>query len=316
MNFKSVFLFIALAFTAALCAAMPEDRIQSLCDSLARQFPDSIAAPRLAVIPFADNTGKAQGQGVAEYVVTCLQKGKRFHLVDRMEFQKAITEIELANSDVVDSASALKVGKILSAPYILTGTISNIFGACKITAKIIRAETTEIMAIASITMEPSELEGITKDLLGERMQVSSTLFRSLVAPGWGQYYSHNYVRGTISLAVCLGALGYTIYMAQLTANANQKYHDYNNFLYTDAWVADKNSDPSFAQKSLEQDTLNYNDYSRKYDRMVLAGAITVGVWALNIVDAALCGAESKRKFKLYFSGNLTGEIEAGVAWKF
>lgn len=48
-----------LMITAHLCAGEKiENRMAALSDSLLFQFPDSIAAPRLAVLPFTDKTGK------------------------------------------------------------------------------------------------------------------------------------------------------------------------------------------------------------------------------------------------------------------
>jgi hypothetical protein len=57
-------------------------------------------------------------------------------------------------------------------------------------------------------------------------------------------------------------------------------------------------------------------YDKKYNEMITADFILVGVWALNIVDAAIAGAQSKRKFKLYFTGDLQRSFGAGVAYKF
>jgi TolB-like protein len=321
-SMKQTPFLLALFFLLPLFASQDaEQKIQYLCDSLVGQFPDSIASPRLAVIPFTDNTGKSQGQGVAELVVICLQKSKRFSLVDRMEFQKALAEIELSQSDMVDSASALKVGKLVSAPYLLTGTIANIFGACKINAKIIRTETMRLFSTGSVTVAPAALDGLTKELLGEQGKISSALFRSLVAPGWGQFYTEHPVRGGISLAAGVGALGYTLTKGYQTGKANNKYSDFCNWMGSPEWTEDlnrryKEGDSLAATKdSIKADSL-YNMYSKKFDQTVIAGAITGGIWALNLIDAALAGAQAKKKFKLYFSGDMRKNVSFGVAYCF
>jgi TolB-like protein len=317
-------LVLAISFPL-LASQNVEQKIQALCDSLVRQFPDSIATPRLAVLPFTDITGKSQGQGVAEYVVSCLQKSKRFLLVDRMEFQKAITEIELGNSDVVDSASALKVGKILSAPYLLTGTISNVFGACKISAKIIRAETTELMAAASVAVAPSELDRLTKELLGERTQVSATLFRSMVVPGWGQFYSGHYVRGSISLVAFVGAGIATAVSFVKANNVYQDYRSYEDYRNTAPFYDGLREDSAITHKTWAQELLadtlksqqNWNRYSKAYDQAIMVTAITAGVYALNLIDAIIAGIQEKKKFRPYFSASADMKsVEMGVAWKF
>jgi TolB-like protein len=317
--------FSLLYFLLPLFASQNiEIKIQSLCDSLVRQFPDSIASPRMAVLPFTDNTGKSQGQAVAEMVVSCLQKAKRFALVDRIEFQKALSEIELSQADIIDSASALKVGKMLSAPYLLSGTIATVFGACRINAKIIHTETMRILSSAWVAVSPAELDGLTKELLGERGKISAALFRSMVAPGWGQFYTDHPIRGGVSLAAFLGGVGvmaYSIYKSDMAYNDYQAFDGYH---FSTRWNDSVTMDSIVTHKSWNQivheDSLKvqqkWKNYSDAYERMVVVTIATASVYALNLLDAALAGAQSKRKFKLYFSGDLRKNVSFGLAYRF
>ena len=322
---KHSIILISLLFLLPIHASQSiEDNIQSLCDSLAGQFPDSIASPRLAVLPFTDNTGKAQGQAVAELVVSCLQNNKRIALVDRMEFQKALSEIELSQSDVIDSASMLEVGKMVSAPYLLTGTIATIFGACRVSAKIIHTETTRIFSSAWVAVAPAELDGLTKELLGERGKISASLFRSMVAPGWGQFYTDHQVRGGVCLAAFLGMAGFTTYCFIQSNNRYNEYSSYESFRYTDSWEDSVKIDSAFSHKSwpqiLHEDTLcserNWKRYEDAYDYAMTTLLVTAGVYTLNLLDATLAGAQAKRKFKLYFSGDMRKSVSLGLAYRF
>jgi TolB-like protein len=323
---KTALLLFFPAF-ASTAQGTTQAHLAALCDSLMAHFQSAADTPRLAVLPFAydgDSSFYGPGRIIAEGVVAQLKKNKKIKLVDRMDFHNAVTEIIASGSTLIDQRTAISMGKLEAAQYLLTGSVGTALGEAKISAQIMEVETGKIVTVAVERADVLDLQQYARELVVEKAQVQSSIFRSTVLPGWGQIYTENYVRGSISLAVCLGALGYTIYMAQMTANANKKYHDYNDYLGTDAWRADMRRDTTsthatWAEASKDffyQDTLNYKDYSRKYDRMVLAGAVTIGVWALNIVDATLCGMESKNKFKLYFSGDMSGEVEAGVAWKF
>lgn len=301
-----------------------ENRIAALSDSLVRQFPDSIPAPLLAVVPFTDNTGKNQGVSVAELVVSALQKKGRFILVDRGEFKTAVMEIELAQTDMVDTATALRLGKILSAPYLCTGTIADVFGQCRVQVKIIHTETTEIIATAAIAVAPASLDGLSKKLLGERTQVSAAVFRSAVAPGWGQFYTRQPVRGAISIAAFLGAGIYFIYSAQQSAEAKRVSKEYDEFRYTAQWWANIRADTAVTHESWpeavsrfeDSSSIYYNEYSRKYDRTVIAGGITGAVWTLNLLDALIAGIQAKRSFRPYFSASAGGRYRAGIAVRF
>jgi TolB-like protein len=300
-----------------------ETKIQLLCDSLSRQFPDSIVAPRLAVLPFTDNTGRNQGQAVAELMIIALQKQGRFKLVDRTEFQKAIMEIEISQSDMIDSTTALRIGKVLTAPYLCTGTIADIFGTSRINVKILRTETTEIMAAAWVAAAPAALDGLTKKLFGERMQVTASLFRSAAAPGWGQFYSRQPLRGALCLAAFIGAGGYSIYSAQQTAEAKREWRNNSN-REDSLWMSDISADtarfhiswPSAVKRDKEKLAALYNDYSDKFDRTVIAGAITGAVWAINLLDAAIAGAQARRAFRPYFSASAGGRYGTGIAVSF
>lgn len=318
------FLLLLLIVFSAFAASDVEMKIGSMCDTLAAHFPDSLAPARLAIIPFTDNTGKSQGQAVAEQVIAGLQKSKKFKLVDRSEFQKAVAEIELSQSDMVDSASALKVGKIVAAPYILTGSISVLFGSTRIVAKIIRTETTDLMSSASVGVAPVELAGFTKDLLGEKGKVSSSLFRSMVAPGWGQFYTGHPVRGSICLAAFLGAAGYLVYSVY---NSETKFNDYmayqhlfNNDSLKAKWKRDSIISPKTWTQAYHEDSLrslqNWKNYSKAYDRMIIMTIATSSIYALNLLDAVIAGAQSKRKFQLYFSGDLRKTAAVNVVYLF
>jgi TolB-like protein/TM2 domain-containing membrane protein YozV len=320
-----IFIVLSALLATSLYAGNDiENSIQSLCDSLTRHFPDSILNPRLAVLPFTDNTGKNQGQAVAELAVNALQKQGKFKIVDRMEFQKAIAEIELGNSDMIDSTAALKVGKIMAAPYLLTGTIGNLFGMCRINAKIIRTETTELMTAATIAVSPVALDGLTKELMNERNQVTPALFRSLVAPGWGQFYSNQPVRGGISLALCAAGVGGTVYFIWKKETDWRAYQDnpwkYSNKVSQDSANRKFKLDGTPYKQTLDElarkDTLLYKTYTQSFDRMVVAASATIGVWALNIIDAAIAGAQAKRKFRPYFSISEGQRYDAGVAIRF
>jgi len=294
-------------------------KIQSLCDSLSAAFPDSLSPARLAVIPFTDNTGKSQGAAVAGQMVVSLQKNRRFQLVDRADFQRAIMEIELSQSDIVDSSTALQIGKVLAAPFICIGSIAEIFGTSRITVKIIRVETTEVLAAASVTMVAAALDGLTKELLGERMQTSSALFRSVVVPGWGQFYSQNYTRGGLSLVLCGGAAGYLVYALVQTQNTRVDKQEWEDRYF--APVPD--GIPAIEWWGPNDDGLYWQERQRRndaygdaHDRAVLAGVITASVWALNVVDAFVAGAQSKRKFEPYFTADLAGNIQMRLCLRF
>jgi TolB-like protein len=329
----------AVTLTGGPNAAANLDR---LADSLFAAMPVAGAKNRVAVLPFVNKSGQAEsGQGtvVAERMIMYIQNHKTFVLIDREQFQKAMAEVALSQSGVIAEESALQAGKFLAADYLLTGSIATAFGATVVNARIMQTETGTIMASAAVSMPPVALDDIQKQLLGEKATVGGALFRSVVVPGWGQYYSDHPGQGTVALLLFLGAAGYLGYTGYATYAAHQDYDtEYNKvaalfnnggagFLeeVNQAMLADgldpSHDDNSRYIESLKREHLAAVDkkesaYSDAYDRTVIAGIILGGVWTVNVIDAAICGAASKRKYQLYFSASGLDRVGLSLGGRF
>lgn len=79
----------------------------------------------VAVSPFR-NLGKASNdplsKGLAEMVITDLSQVKSLKVVERIQFQALLDELKLSQSGLVDPKSAPRVGKLLGAGKIATGS--------------------------------------------------------------------------------------------------------------------------------------------------------------------------------------------------
>jgi hypothetical protein len=290
----------------------------------------------IAVMPFGAS-GKSvtedAGRSVAEFGVVALQSSGRYRVVERAQMGKALEEIKLAQSGLMSDSAGIQVGKMLSADRLLVGTVSDLFGKRMISARIVRTETGEVLSSASVTVAAQDLTKFSKELLGEKGQVSATLFRSAVLPGWGQLYAQHTGHGVVSLVAFVGAAGYLAYCVTTTSSAHGKSDSYTAYLGSPQWQQDATDtlrqiygsqvvvDDAALKKALvdyytaKQDDL-YRDYSRKYDYAMIAGIITGGVWALNLVDAAILGAQGKKKFDLYFSGVPGESLRMDVTFRF
>ena len=65
-------------------------------------------------------------------------------MVDRQALEKLLTEQNLNNSKSFDQTTATKLGKLLGAEIIITGTYFEFFGSLRVDAKFINVETGEI----------------------------------------------------------------------------------------------------------------------------------------------------------------------------
>ncbi|MFC1585711.1 FlgO family outer membrane protein [Fibrobacterota bacterium] len=279
----------------------------------------------IAVMPFkvGENIPADAGRTVSEFAVVNLAGSGRYQVVERQEFANMLAEQELAQSDLVDEDAQINLGKMLVADRLVVGTVTESFGKRMINARILKVETGEVISTASTTVGPASMDDFMKELLGEKGQVSASLFRSMVVPGWGQMYTNHPIRGTISILAFLGAAGYTAFTWFQVLDAKSDKDENINFWNLDGPHADANARAAAGEDyttvmdehRAERDRL-YSEYDEAFTNNVVWLCVTGGVWALNLVDATFAGLSAKKKFDLYFSFNRQNNFKAELAYRF
>ncbi len=81
---------------------------------------------RVAVVDFEDRAhyGYDIGKGVADMLVTALVESKKFMVVERSELEQVLNEQGLGQSGLVTPQSAAKVGQLLGAEMLVTGSVT------------------------------------------------------------------------------------------------------------------------------------------------------------------------------------------------
>ena len=80
---------------------------------------------RVFLFPF-EKKGETsvEGEMVYDSLYHALVNQKRFRLVERAELDKILQELKLSQTELVDPATAAKVGKIVAAECILVGKVT------------------------------------------------------------------------------------------------------------------------------------------------------------------------------------------------
>ena len=104
---------------------------------------------RVAIISFDNSSGKMSEYGdlggpLRDMLTTDLKEVKNLTMVDRQALEKILNEQNLNNSKSFDQATATRLGKLLGAEVIITGTYFEFFGSLRVDAKFINVETGEI----------------------------------------------------------------------------------------------------------------------------------------------------------------------------
>ena len=111
--------------------------------------------PGIAVLPFENggSYGKdredfdALRKGIQATLIFSLAQNPAARLVDREQIQRILDEQGLAVAERVDATTAARVGKLVGARYMITGSFIDLYGDFRVDARIINVETGEIMKV-------------------------------------------------------------------------------------------------------------------------------------------------------------------------
>lgn len=160
-----------IAWTLALAAGMV---LPSLATAQAK--------PVVAVLYFDNNSiGKDRadydglGKGIADLLINDMAANPSLRVVERDRLQAVLQEQNLAKAGQLDNETAVRVGKLLGAQYMITGGFMNANGTMVLTSRVINVETSAIM-------NPVKLQTKDQDVLGFIAQLSTKLNGEMKLP--------------------------------------------------------------------------------------------------------------------------------------
>ncbi len=135
--------------------------------SSAQRAPAPVAKT-LAVLNFDNNTGRADydplGRGLAAMMITDLAVSPDLRLVERERMQDILDEQKLSRSPLFDSTTAARVGRLLGAEFIVTGSLTAAASDLRVDLRIIKVETGEVVKTARATGREDRLFAIEQRL--------------------------------------------------------------------------------------------------------------------------------------------------------
>ncbi|MCH8298970.1 MAG: hypothetical protein IIC39_00305 [Candidatus Marinimicrobia bacterium] len=128
-----------------------DQRISELSQQIASEMTNH-QKTTIAIIEFSDLEGNVTnfGRFLAEELITKLYQTKKFKVIERQLLKKVMEEQVLSLTGVIDTESAIELGKILGVDAICSGTITELAQSLRVNARIIDTETGELIAVASI----------------------------------------------------------------------------------------------------------------------------------------------------------------------
>jgi TolB-like protein len=109
---------------------------------------------KIAVLDFQvqgrQNDNADMGKIVAEWFITALVQEGRFDVIERRLLEKVIEEQRIGVSGLVDEGSASKLGKVLGAKIVITGTVLEFQNVLEVNARILEVESSSIVAAENV----------------------------------------------------------------------------------------------------------------------------------------------------------------------
>lgn len=167
-------LFACILFISGTSHAVDKSLDQGL-NEIAQQITESIPSDSkktIAVMDFNTLEGNVTmfGRYVGEKLITKLFQTKRFKVIERGLLEKALQELKFNTTDLVDTANAKQLGKVVGADAIVTGTLTDLGQSVEVNARVITVESGEVIGAAS---EQLIKDTAIKDLL-KKVLVQST----------------------------------------------------------------------------------------------------------------------------------------------
>lgn len=125
---------------------------------------------KIAVLDFQIQGGKNDnpdmGKIVAEWFITALVQEGRFDVIERRLLEKVIEEQKIGVSGLVDEGSASKLGKVLGAKVVITGTVLEFQNVLEVNARILEVESSSIIAAENVksTSGAARLEDLVVEM--------------------------------------------------------------------------------------------------------------------------------------------------------
>lgn len=134
---------------------------------LAAQDPEpaaTVAVLDLEAASLSLDDAAAVGKGVAGMLATELSGRPGIRVVERARLQSLLTEQKLALSGRVDDRTAVEVGKLLGANYLLKGVVMLWGEQARLDLHILNVETGELFQVDKVSGEPGDLLGMVNEI--------------------------------------------------------------------------------------------------------------------------------------------------------
>jgi TolB-like protein len=138
-----------LSASAALAQRSLADGLKDLADQITHGV-SSEKRGSIAVLSFRNLDGDESmlGAHIAETMTTYLFQAGYRNIIERSMLDRAMSELKLGQSGLIDKETAKKIGKFVSADYVVAGVMTDLSSQVSLNCRMIEVQTGQIVAVA------------------------------------------------------------------------------------------------------------------------------------------------------------------------
>ena len=276
-KYNSVLLFLFLAVNN-IClgeessgeSSIVNTQIQRLMDNLLTNLPDKNIG--VAVLSFETTEGRTEARDLGEAAAILINQNlvniPNISVVERQRLKDIMEEIGLSQAGM--TSDEIEVGNLLNVEFLIAGAVADMG------SRFINVETGNILQSASVEIPSSSFLSISSGLVMIKKYPITAAFRSMIFPGWGQFYNDRPKKGGIILGTELLFAG--------SAISNYILYKQSKAAYDRATQRDLASDKYIEMEQYAQ--INW----------VSLGAMS-SIWLYAVIDAYIDARKQIKDFK-------------------
>ena len=283
VKYNSFLLFLFLAVNN-IClgeessgeSSIVNTQIQRLMDNLLTNLPDKNIG--VAVLSFETTEGRTEARDLGEAAAILINQNlvniPNISVVERQRLKDIMEEIGMSQAGM--TSDEIEVGNLLNVEFLIAGAVADMGNRFLLAARFINVETGNILQSASVEIPSSSFLSISSGLVMIKKYPITAAFRSMIFPGWGQFYNDSPKKGGIILGAELLFAG--------SAISNYILYKQSKAAYDRAAQRDLASDKYIEMEQYAQ--INW----------VSLGAMS-SIWLYAVIDAYIDARKQIKDFK-------------------
>lgn len=251
-------------------------QIQQLVDDLLTNVPDENIG--VAVLSFETTEGRTEARDLGEAAAILINQNlisvPNISVVEREKLEDIIEEIGLSQTGL--TSDEIEVGNILNVQYLIAGAVADLGNRFLLAARFINVETGNILQSASVEIPSNSFLMISSELVMIKKYPITAAFRSMIFPGWGQFYNDKPRKGSI-------ILGSELLMAASTISSYILYKQ------------SKDAYDRSTQRDVASD--NYSEMEKYAQINWVSLGVMGGIWLYAIVDSYVDARNQIKQFR-------------------